>query len=218
MNDVLVGLVLALIGAGFCFRGFLAMRIIIPIWGAMAGFLVGAGLVARITDESFLGSLLGWLVGAGVAFLFGLLAYLYYEISIFVAMGAIGFSLGTSLMVALGIEWSWLVVLVGVVAGVGLAYVAVIGDLPMAILVVLTAFAGSAAIVAGLMLVFGTVDLDEFAASTTERIDDGWWWYAIYFVAGFTGIFTQIRYMERFRGGLREAWADAGGRELRRES
>jgi len=42
-----------------------------------------------------------------VAILFGLIAYLYYEVAVVLAMAAIGFALGTGLMVALGVRWSW---------------------------------------------------------------------------------------------------------------
>lgn len=116
MADALLGFVFVVVGVAFCFRGYLAMRVIIPIWGAFSGFMLGAGLVASLAGEGFLASLLGWLVGLGVAVVFGALAYLYYEISVFIAMSAIGFALGTAAMVALGVRWSWLIVLVGVVA------------------------------------------------------------------------------------------------------
>mgnify|MGYP006199470863 CR=1 FL=1 len=119
MGDVVLGILAVLIGLLFCFRGYLAMRLVIPVWGAFAGFMLGAGLVASFADEGFLASALGWLVGAGVAVLFALLAYLYYEVSVLLAMAAIGFAIGTSVMVALGVTWSWLIVLVGVLLAGG---------------------------------------------------------------------------------------------------
>ena len=39
MQDIIVGVLAIAIGALFCFRGWIAMRIVIPIWGAFAGFL-----------------------------------------------------------------------------------------------------------------------------------------------------------------------------------
>ena len=83
MNDIVVGLIAVLTGAVFCFRGYLAMRIIIPLWGAFAGFMLGAGIVA--TDAGFLATALGWIVGLAVALLFGLLAYLYDEVAVVLA-------------------------------------------------------------------------------------------------------------------------------------
>ncbi|HSJ45130.1 MAG TPA: hypothetical protein VK923_10670 [Euzebyales bacterium] len=58
----------------------------------LVAILVGAGLTASLTGEGFLATVLGWLVGLVVAALFGVLAYLYYEVSVLIAMSAIGFS------------------------------------------------------------------------------------------------------------------------------
>ena len=57
-------------------------------------------------------------------------------------MSAIGFALGTTSMVALGVQWSWLIILVAVVGGAILAVLAILADLPMALLTILTAMAG----------------------------------------------------------------------------
>ena len=162
MQDVVVGLLAIAVGALFAFRGYFAMRVIIPIWGAFAGFMLGAGLVSSASNDGFLRSVLGWVIGIVLAALFALAAYLYYEISVTIAMAAIGFALGTSLMAALGVTWSWLVILVGVAAGILLAAIAILGDLPTVILVVLTAMAGASTIVAGLMLLVGAVDTGDF--------------------------------------------------------
>lgn len=206
MDDVIVGLVAILTGAVFCFRGYLAMRIIIPLWGAFAGFMLGAGVVSG--DDGFLATALGWIVGLAVAVVFGLIAYLYYVVAVVIGMMAIGFALGTSLMVALGVTWSWVIVLSGVVVAVALAIVALVGDLPMALLTVLTGFAGSAAMIAGLMLVFGVTELGAFdSAQTTKTLDDDWWWYAIYLGLAIAGIIVQFADVDRRRDSLREAWS-----------
>jgi hypothetical protein len=214
--DIVVAILAIAIGAAFCFRGYLAMRIIIPIWGAFAGLIFGAGLVASLAGEGFLTSLLGWLVGFGFALLFGALAYLYYEVSVLIAMSAIGFSLGTTAMVAIGTQWSWLIILAGVIVGVLLALLAMLSDLPMALLTLLTAMAGATAVVAGVMVLFGVVSLADFgSAATTATLDDGWWWYALYVVLAVAGIVAQYRATARMRGSLRESWTESGGRHLR---
>ena len=216
MGDIIVGVLAIVVGALFCFRGYIAMRFIIPIWGAFAGFMLGAGLVASFANEGFLTSVLAWLGGFGVAMLFGLLAYLYYEVSVFIAMSAIGFALGTGLMVALGVTWSWLIILVGVAVGTLLALIAMVGDLPMAILTVLTASAGATVILAGVFLLLDVISVDDLTdGSTTQQISDDWWWYAIYLALVVAGIISQVRGTERLRGSLRDSWDASGGRQLR---
>lgn len=215
MADVVLGLVAILVGVAFCFRGYLAMRVIIPLWGAFSGFLLGAGLTASLTGEGFLATVLGWLVGLAVAAVFGALAYLFYEVSVLIAMSGIGFTLGATAMVALGVTWSWLIVLVGVVAGVLLALIAIVADLPMVLLTVLTAAAGATAIVVGTMLVVGVVSIDDLGSATTTSDVDEWWWYAAYVVLTVAGIVAQLRATMQTRGSLRAAWDQSGGRQMR---
>ena len=206
MNDIAVGIVALLTGAVFCFRGYLAMRLVIPMWGAFAGFLLGAGIVSG--DAGFLGNALGWFVGLGLAIVFGVIAYLFYEVSVIFGMMGIGFVLGTSSMVAFGVTWSWLIVLSGVVLAVVLAFVAIVGDLPMVLLTILTALAGASTMVAGLMLLFGAVDLEEFDIGvTTEDVADNWWWFVVYGGLVVGGIIAQFTDVDRRRESLREAWA-----------
>lgn len=210
MEDVLVGLLAVAVGALFCFRGYLALRVVFPIWGAFVGFMFGAGLVAGFADEGFLRSVVGWLVAFAFALLFGLLAYFYYAVAVIIGMGAIGFALGTALMAALGVEWSWLVILVGVTVGVVLALISIMGNMPMVLLVVLSSFAGAAMIVAGLLLIFGIVDTGDFTApAATKDVDLGWWWTATLVVLAVIGMISQIRATERLMAPIRQEWTGA---------
>lgn len=212
MEDVVVGILALVIGGLFCFRGYLAMRLIIPVWGAFAGFTLGAGLVAYFTDEGFLSTLVGWLVGIAVGVVFAMIAYLYYAISVLIAMASIGFTLGASAMVALDVRWSWVVILVGVLLGALLAFLAIVADLPTALLVVLSAIAGAIAMTAGVMLIVGALETDDFTAvAATERIKDDWWWYVVMIALAVAGLLSQVRTVDSLRASLRSAWIESGG-------
>jgi hypothetical protein len=216
MEDFLIGLVAIAVGLAFCFRGYLAMRIIIPVWGAFAGFFFGAGLIANVTSDGFLSSVLGWAIGLVFALVFGVLAYLYYEVCVLIAMAAIGFTLGATLMVALDVSWSWVITLVGVVVGVALAILAIAGNMPAVLLIVLTAFGGASAVVAGALLAVGELETDEFTNQlASETLDLGWWWYAIYGVLAVAGIVAQVRFVESIRGSVADQWSSDGGRSFR---
>lgn len=76
----------------------------IPLWGAFSGFILGAGLVPNAEGSGFLRTSLAWLVGVIATLIFGMLAFLYYEISSVVAMGASGVAVGTSVLVAIGAD------------------------------------------------------------------------------------------------------------------
>jgi hypothetical protein len=207
MSDWVAGLLAIFVGAIFCFRGFIAMRIVIAIWGAMAGFVLGASIGSD--DGGILSTALSWTLGLVLAVVFAALAYLYYVISIAIAMGSIGFVLGASLIVALGISWSWLIVLSGLALGIALAVIAIVGDLPTILLVLLSAAAGASAIVGGIMLLTGALDTEQItrSAAVTEELNDDWWWYAIWIGLAIGGAVAQIMAAGRMAADMRETWA-----------
>jgi hypothetical protein len=221
MTDVLLALLAIAAGAVFCFRGYLTMRIVIPIWGAFVGFAVGAGALAAITGDGFLANVASWIAGVVVAAVFSALAYLYYEVSITITMAGVGFLLGASVMVALNITWSWLIVLVGVMAGISLAAFAIVGNLPMVVLTLLTATGGSTAIVGGLMLLTDATDasdLDE--GSVVARIQDDPAWWLLYALIAVLGVGSQLKALRARRddgigASVRQQWRADGGNELR---
>jgi hypothetical protein len=207
MEDLVFALLVILAGGLFCFFGYLAFRVIIPVWGAVAGFSLGAGLIAAATDEGFLRTGLAWVVAIGLAVLFALLAYLFYWVAVILAMGSIGFTLGASVMGALGVDWNWVVVLVGIAGGVLLAVLAIVSDFPMILLVLLSALAGASAVTAGLMVLTGAIETEDFTdEAVTAQAGDDWWWYLVYGVLAVAGIVYQMRAMERVRGSMRESW------------
>ncbi len=210
MEDIIVGGLAIVVGLLLCFAGYAALRAVIAVWGAFAGFLLGAGLVSSFTGEGFLGTVLGWSVGLAVAVVFGLIAYLYYAVSVVIGMAAIGFSLGSTLMVALGASWTWAIVLVGVLVGMLLAMLAILSDMPMLLLAVLGAFAGSSVAIGGLLLLTGVLDRGDLTApATTETLELGWWWTAAYLLLAIAGLVAQLRSVEARQGTLREGWSAA---------
>lgn len=211
MRDVILGLMAILAGSVFLLRGFLAMRIVIPIWGAFTGFALGAGAVAAVNSETFLAGATAWTVGALMAVLFAAIAYFYYAFAVVMAAASVGFSLGAGLMSLLNIEWTWLVILVGVLAGLIVGIFAIVTDLPMVLLVFLTSVGGAAAVTAGLMLVVGAVETSDLTrADVVARIEDSWFWYLGYVVLIAVGVVAQSRTADIMRQSMRSAW-DAPG-------
>jgi hypothetical protein len=209
MNDVTFALLSILGGAFFCFAGYRAFRIIIPLWAAFVGFSLGAGVAAAISGDAFLATTASWLVGVvgGVAFAF--IAFAVYEAAVALAMASIGFTLGASAMVALDVRWSWLVVLAGVVAGCALAVAAIALDLPAVLLLVLTALGGASAITGGIMLLTGavnTADFDDGGAS--DHVSASGWWFVLYIAIAAAGVVSQRRAMGTITGTARDGWGN----------
>src|SRR4051794_19413184 len=175
MADILLGILAIVAGSAMLLAGQLVLRLVIPIWGFFAGFAFGAGLVAGLADERFLGTVLGWVLGLVFAVIFALLAYLYFYVAVILAMGAFGFAIGSGLVVALGIDWNWLAVLVGLVVGIVVGLLAVFADMPMIVLIVFSAFAGAVGVTGGLMLLVGSLNSADFnRGDFTDTVENGW--------------------------------------------
>ena len=207
MADIILGILAIIAGGVMLFAGQFVLRLVIPIWGFLAGFAAGAGLVAGLADERFLGTVLGWLLGRVFGLVFAVLAYLYYYIAVTLAMGAFGFAIGSGLVVALGIDWNWLAVLVGLVLGVVIGLVSIFANMPMIVLVVFSSFAGAVGVVGGLMLLVGSLNSADFTTGdVTNTVQDSWAWSLLLLVLALAGIFSQARQRVAMRRTVHETW------------
>jgi hypothetical protein len=205
VDTAVVGIIAVLIGALLCFRGYVTMRLIISLFGAFVGFLLGAGLVAGVTDSGFGQLALSWLVGIVGAVIFGVLAYFSYQIAVVIGLAGIGFTIGTSVMAALGVGSPVATVAVGLLAGALLAVIAIMTDLPAVLLVVLTALAGASVTVAGVMVIAGTIGINRLTAEGVgAEMCRGWWWYVLYGGLALLGIIAQLR--SRGPRTMRQQW------------
>lgn len=210
MIDILLGIFAIVAGLVLCFGGAFALRIVFPIWGAFAGFAFGAGLVAGFADQSFLGTVLGWVLGLVFALIFAIFAYFSYAVAVVLVMASVGFAVGSGLVVALGVDWNWVAVLVGLVVGAVLGVAAVVVDMPMIVLVLLSALGGAIGIVGGLMLLTGALESETFTRGTfTAQISDDWWWYVMVVVLTLAGAIFQSAKLVSLRASVRTAWADS---------
>ncbi len=207
MADIMLGLFAIVAGGFMLFAGQLVLRLILPIWGFFAGFAFGAGLFAELANERVLGTVLGWVVGFVCALIFALLAYLYFAVAVVLAMAAFGYAIGSGLVVALGIGWNWVAVLVGVAVGAVLGLVAVIGNLPMIVLAVVSSIAGAVSVVAGLMLLVGRINSADFTRGDfTQAVHAGWGWYLTLLALALIGIVAQTRQRLAMRRSVHETW------------
>lgn len=209
MSDVVVGIIAVLVGLLLCFRGYVAMRFLLALWGAFVGFGMGATLVATLTDQGVLATALSWVAAIVLAVTFALLAYVFYAVAVVLAFASMGFVLGRTLAVALGAGEPWVLTLVGVAGGLVLGLLAVVTNLPEAILVVVSALAGASVAVAGLLLLLDVLDVGDLAQAQVRIVDQPLWWVG-QLVLAVVGIVVQLRHARRRRlGTLRQSWGGA---------
>jgi len=207
MADILLGLLAILAGGVMLFAGQFVLRFVFPIWGFFAGFAFGAGLFAALADERVLGTALGWVSGFVFALIFAVFAYLYYAVAVILAMAAFGFAIGSGLVVALGIDWNWIAVLAGLAVGAVLGLASVVGNMPMIVLALVSSIAGAVSMVAGLMLLVGSLNSADFTQGTfTDAVSASWVWSLTLLVLAVVGFVAQTRTRVNRSRTINEAW------------
>ncbi|SHI98352.1 hypothetical protein SAMN02745244_01465 [Tessaracoccus bendigoensis DSM 12906] len=201
------GILAIVAGLVFCFRGYLAMRTVIGIWGAFVGFSLGAGLAAALSGEQILSGVLGWISAFVGALLIGGLAYAFYAAAVILAVGSVGFGLGTALA-GLFDAPGWLQLTFALLGAAVLITVAIVTNMPEILLVLVAAAGGASAIIMGVLMVTGMIPpsgatSDELALVLGEN----WWLNVAYFVLLVAGILTQLS--RRSTANLRAAYGES---------
>ena len=207
MADIILGLLAIVAGGAMLVAGQFVLRLVIPIWGFFAGFAFGAGIVAEFAEEHFLGTVLGWVLGLIFAVVFAVLAYLFYYVAIVLAMGAAGFAIGSGIIVALGISWNWVAVMVGMAVGLVVGIVCVLANAPMILLVFLGSIAGAVGVTGGLMLLVGSLNSSDFSSDDfTDTVSNSFGWSLLLLVLAIAGIVIQARQRALMRQSIDEVW------------
>jgi hypothetical protein len=188
---------MAVIGLGFglviAFWGYKLLWIILPIWGFFAGFALGAQTIQFLLNENFLATITGWVVGFVVGAIFAVLSYLFYFLAVAILSGAFGYGVTVSILTAIGMDADWLVWLIGIIAGVALAYVVLKFNIQKYAVISITALAGTAITIYVLLAVFGESPTELMVAPVLRAIDDSWLWFLYFVLVGAAGIYFQLQ-------------------------
>lgn len=206
MADALVvGILGILVGVVVCFRGYAALRVIISLLGAWFGFFLGAAVVSAITGDGFLATAFTWAGAIIGAILLAVLAYAFYQVAVLLGMAALGFTIATAVLTALGVDNRLLIWLIAGAAALLLVVLAIATDLPAVILIVLTALAGANIFVIALLVLLRQVGVDELESG---YLPDGVpvWAGILSLAMAVVGIVVQLQGVSRDRR-MRAAWA-----------
>jgi Domain of unknown function (DUF4203) len=193
MDDFLLGLLALLFGLSIAFLGIRLFFVMLPLWGFIAGFYVGAEAFTAIFGDGFLSTVTGWVIGILVGIVFAILSYLFWYVGAIIAAGSVGATLGSGLMAAFNVDTDWVVFLVALAGAVVVALLAIMLWLPVYMVIVSTAFLGATAVTAGIMLVFDQVDKEAFKRGTAfGMIEDSWFWLLVWAVVAAAGMVYQL--------------------------
>lgn len=207
MEQFLIGIILAVIGLAVCFFGLRFWFILLPIFGAVAGFYVGARLIQELFGTGFLSTAVSWIVGIVLALGFGLLSWFVWYAGAIIMAGAVGASLASGLLHLIFTNpWGWVLFIVALIGAIIFAVGALVLNLPLYIVIVNSALGGASLAIAGILTIMGTIEVVELAngatlAVTQEVRDRGlsWIWLVAWLVLAVLGIVYQMQSMMSIR-------------------
>jgi hypothetical protein len=180
-------------GVAVAFRGYRFFLVLLPILGFVIGFTLGAQTLQAIFDVGFLTTVTSWVVGFLVGLLFGVLSYLFYFVGVALLSFGLGYAIGAGFMGLFGFDLGLVSWLVGMAAGVALALVVIFFNVQKWVIVAITSFFGSAAIIGSLMLVLGKISIEDLGTNAVgTAIEDSFLWLLFYMIIAVLGIASQI--------------------------
>jgi hypothetical protein len=194
VKDVIFALFAGLLGLALCFGGYRLARILIPLWGLLAGFTLGAAGVSDALNNSFIGTTMGIIVGVIVGLVFALLAYFFFSLAVILFTASLGYWIGTSFVLFLGFDKGFLSAVIGIVIGAIFGFFALFGNLTKYYLIVLTAIGGAVVVLGGVMLLFNKIQLDAFNyAAVSQTVSNSWLALSLAAVLAVVGLAFQLK-------------------------
>lgn len=192
---LLCGALIALLfGLAVTFAGYRLFLFLLPIWGFFFGFFLGAQSVQALFGDAFLATVTGWVVGFIVGALFAVLSYLFYLFAVAILSGSFGYALTVAILMYFGLDYGFLVWLIGIVAGIILAFVVIVFNIQKYAIIFITAIGGTGAIIYTLLVAFGNLSFQEMLFDPVRMaINNSFWWLVFFLVLAIAGIVVQWR-------------------------
>jgi hypothetical protein len=190
--DLLAAIILIAVGAAALFVGFKLWLILLPIFGFITGFVVGAELMATWLGEGFLVNILGIVVGAVVAVIFAFLAIFWWWAAVVLVLAGFGFAIGYGLLPAIGMDADVLSWVIGLTVAAVFVVAAVVLRLPRALVIVATSLWGAGAVLAGVLVILNQIDVEELGfGAVNQVIGESFFWFAAWLVVAVVGMAAQ---------------------------
>lgn len=148
------GLIGLLFGTALAFSGYRLFIFLLPVWGFFFGLALGAQSIQALFGDAFLATVTSWVVGFIVALIFAALSYAFYLFAVAILAGSLGYALAVGLLTAIGLDFGFLVWIIGIVAAVALAIVTLVFNIQKWVVIAATSILGSATIFGTILFMF----------------------------------------------------------------
>ena len=169
IESIVIGLFAILIGLAIAFYGLKVFTILLPIWGFFIGLMAGAQLGQEIFGEAFFGTVTSWVIGLIFGLILAVTSYLWYFAAVVILGASVGYTLGTGLLGAIGLD-GFLAIIAGLVVALIVAVLVVVLAVPAWLVILLTAMGGAAAAVNGVLILIGRIDLSDVEQGLTQGL------------------------------------------------
>lgn len=193
---IVAAIVAAILGIGFCFLGIRTFLVLLPLWGFVAGFWLGAQLVNYIQGGGFLMTSSSILVGLSLGVIFAFVTYSKFHIGVSLVTGVFAAAVANGILQALGLTSGWVIAL-AVLAVAGLAVWALFNfESDRILIMAVTAIGGASILLTAPLLLLGRVSIDQLRASGSAIapiLGDSWLWLLAWLALAAVGFFVQYR-------------------------
>lgn len=148
------GLLGLLFGTALAFAGYRLFLFLLPVWGFVFGLGLGAQTIQALFGVEFLATVTSWVVGFVVGAIFAALAYFFYLFAVAMIGGALGYAVAVGLLTWIGLNFGFVVWLIGIFAAVAMAFVTIRFNLQKWVVIAATSILGAATIFGTIMLMF----------------------------------------------------------------
>jgi hypothetical protein len=183
-----------LFGLAITFGGYRLFLALLPIWGFFFGFGLGAQTLQVLFGYGFLATVTSWVVGFIVGALFAVLSYMFYIFGVALLAGSLGYGLGVSVMLWLGLSPGLITWLVGIILGIVLIFVTIMFNLQKYMVIIGTSVIGAGLLIGTLMMGVVGVALTRFVDNPIQTmLQDSPLWTILFLALAIGGIIVQLR-------------------------
>jgi hypothetical protein len=193
------GLLVLSLGAALAFAGYRFFLGLLPVLGFLFGFGFGAQMMQALFGQGFLATATSWVVGLLFAVAFAAFSYLFYLFAVSFVAFALGYTLGVGVLEALGLDFGFLVWLVGALVGLAVAFGALVLNLQKYVVIAATAVLGAGLVVGTLLFLVGGLPPAETVANPVRAALQGSpLWLLLFLAVAAVGAVVQYQTTRRW--------------------
>ncbi|NTU64421.1 MAG: hypothetical protein HGB05_13735, partial [Chloroflexi bacterium] len=157
------------------------------------GFGFGAQTIQAIfPNDALLATVTSWVVGFIVAAVFAILAYLFYLFAVAIVSYSLGYAAAVGLLSLIGMQFGFIVWVIGLVAGIALAVVVLRFNIQKIVIELATAFLGAGTIVGVFLALFGGLPTSELIQNpVAAALKNSPFWMIVFVVLGIVAFAAQ---------------------------